>query len=169
MAPPRKGQEGGWRYSVSMQSHSSHETLQVGAVEGRILLSSKTAAPHSIVELRAPGGFRGPPMPHHHTRESCTWVVLEGTLVLTVDGEDRHVTAGEAAHLAPHQDFVWRNGDDEAPLRMLCIYTPGGFEQMLVKAMDILARTGSTAATPAELAAIMPALWREFGIGVTGR
>lgn len=132
----------------------------------RVLLPGSAGASHSMQEMRVPPGFHGPQIPHHHTRESCTWLVVEGSLALTVNGAELLVGAGEIAHVEPHDDFVWRNPSDAAPLRMVCIYSPGGFEQMLVKTADALAKRGVTEPTPEIMAEVMPPLWREFGIVV---
>jgi mannose-6-phosphate isomerase-like protein (cupin superfamily) len=38
---------------------------------------------------------------HRHERQEEVYVVLEGTLTLSIEGEDRDLAAGEAARVAP--------------------------------------------------------------------
>jgi len=143
-------------------------TLSFGRVQMRILLPSSAGAAHSIQEMQVPPGYRSPHPPIHHTRESCTWVVLEGTMELTANRTVHRVGPGQAAHVEPHDDFVWRNPSEAAPLRVVCLYAPGGVEQMLVKAAAALAERGVAEPTPEVMGEVMPPLWREFGIDVAG-
>lgn len=135
----------------------------MGPATLRFLLDASHRAAYAVVEFRVPPGFVGPPMPHHHTREEASFVVLEGALAITVDAEPRTVGAGGLAHVPPGVDFIWRNASTEHPARFLCIYAPAGFEQMFVDTAQAVAERGG-APTPETMREVMPAIWQRYGI-----
>ena len=134
----------------------------------RFLLEASRGGAYSVIEMRVAPGFVGPPMPHHHTREEASFVVLDGALALGIDGVERHVAAGGLAHLPPGVDFVWKNASADAPARFLCIYAPAGFEQMFVDTERAFAARGEPP-TPAAMREIMPPLWQRYGIELARR
>jgi quercetin dioxygenase-like cupin family protein len=74
-------------------------------------------------------GFPGPPL-HRHRELTDMFYVLEGTLTLTVDGEDREAPAGTFACVPPGTPHTFANRSD-APVRFLNFNFPGGFEDYM--------------------------------------
>ena len=95
-----------------------------------VLLSGKdTAGRLSLIDMHIPPG--GGPPPHRHDFEE-TFTLLEGELEATFRGEKRTVRAGETVHIpanAPHQ---FHNVSEEA-VRLLCICSPAGQEEMFIE------------------------------------
>jgi quercetin dioxygenase-like cupin family protein len=71
-------------------------------------------------------GFPGPPL-HRHRELTDMFYVLEGTLTLTVDGEDVEAKPGTFACVPPGTPHTFANRSD-APVRVLNFNIPGGFE-----------------------------------------
>ena len=95
-----------------------------------LLRSEETAGALALVENRAPGGFRGPPLHRHEFDE--TFYVLDGELTFQV--VDELVTAGPgevvfAPRGVPH---TFANRGD-APARYLIACTPAGFERYFAR------------------------------------
>jgi quercetin dioxygenase-like cupin family protein len=79
-----------------------------------------------FAETTVEAGFPGPP-PHTHERMTDMFYVLEGTLTIHVDGEDREAGPGTFACFPPGVVHTFANRSD-APVRFLGFSTPGGFE-----------------------------------------
>ena len=77
-------------------------------------------------ETTVEAGFPGPP-PHTHERMTDMFYVLEGTLTVHVDGEEREAGPGTFACFPPGVVHTFANRSD-APVRFLNFSTPGGFE-----------------------------------------
>ena len=92
----------------------------------------------SLTEVTLPTGFPGH-VPHTHERRLDSFYVLEGTL--TVRLGDRAIEAGPGSYavVPPGHVHTFANRS-EAPVRMLNLMAPGGFEQYLKEV--------ATAATP---------------------
>jgi len=92
-----------------------------GDGEGTFFLGESTIGP----------GFSGPP-PHRHERHLDSFFVLEGMLTLRLG--EREVEAGPGAYAAvpPGAVHTFSNRAD-APVRVLNVMAPGGFEQYLKK------------------------------------
>jgi len=81
----------------------------------------------SVLESRAPAGD-SPPYHIHHSEDEC-FHVLEGELVLLVDGEARRLRAGDT-YLAPKGvPHTYRVVSEEA--RLLVVTTKGDFERVV--------------------------------------
>jgi quercetin dioxygenase-like cupin family protein len=95
-----------------------------------VLLSGKdTAGRFCLVDMHIPPG--GGPPPHRHDFEE-SFILLEGEMEATFRGAKTTVKAGETIHIpanAPHQ---FRNVSD-APVRLLCICSPAGQEELFEK------------------------------------
>lgn len=135
----------------------------MGPASLRFLLDASRGGAFSIIELRVPPGFSGPPMPHRHTREEASFVVVEGALTMTIRGEAHRVAAGGLAHLPRGVDFTWQNASAEQPARFLCVYAPGGFEQMFLDVERAFAAHQGPP-TPEAMREIMPPIWRKYGL-----
>lgn len=92
-----------------------------------ILLAGKdTAGRYCLIDMHVPPG--GGPPPHRHDFEE-TFTLLEGEMQATFRGKTSTVRAGETIHIpanAPHQ---FHNASDK-PVRMLCICSPAGQEEL---------------------------------------
>jgi len=60
---------------------------------------------------------------HHHRLSEEIYFVLDGTGSMELDGERRHVAAGDAILIPPGGRHTLAN-DGEAPLRILCCCSP---------------------------------------------
>jgi mannose-6-phosphate isomerase-like protein (cupin superfamily) len=136
--------------------------IESGGAEIRVLLREEDGAAFSVCEFRAPPGFRGPPIPHHHTREETIFLILEGTLAITIRDTEHRVGPGELVHLPRGVDFVWCNASDTLPARFISVYCPAGFEQMFADAAETI---GNRPPTPELLREVMPPLWHKYGLG----
>lgn len=146
----------------TITSVESSQPRTLGPSSLRVLLDARQAA-FSVIEMQAPPGFAGPPIPHHHTREEAAFIVIDGALILQVGGRAHRLEAGGLAHLPRGVDFTWRNANDNAPARFLCVYSPAGFEQMFGDVERAFAEKGLDP-SPAAMREIMPGIWQKYGI-----
>ena len=120
----------------------------------------------TVIDFVNPPGF-APPL-HRHENEDEVFYVLEGSATFLCDGLEIAAGVGDLVHLPaglPHSFIV----DTSAPLRVLQITTPGGFEQFAREAGEP-ARTRTLPTeppSPAQLAA-MPGLARAFDMEILG-
>ena len=109
-----------------------------------ILVSGKdTAGRFCLIDMYVPPG--GGPPPHRHDFEE-TFSLLEGELEATFRGQKMIVRAGETLNIpanAPHQ---FHNSSDK-PVRMLCICSPSGNEE-LFEEVGVRVTTRTSAAPP---------------------
>jgi quercetin dioxygenase-like cupin family protein len=101
----------------------------VGDTYTLLLTGKDTAGRLSLIDMHVPPG--GGPPPHRHDFEE-TFIVLEGELAATFRGKQMTVQAGETIQIpanAPHQ---FHNSSDK-PVRMLCICSPAGQEEMFLE------------------------------------
>ena len=92
-------------------------TVKVGGVQSRGRLT--------VIDFVNPPGF-APPL-HRHEHEEEVFYVLEGAATFLCDGREIPAVPGDLVHLPaglPHTFIV----GDAAPLRVLQITTPAGFE-----------------------------------------
>jgi len=86
----------------------------------------------TVLEQRARRGF-SPPL-HVHHGEDTALLVLDGQLIVRIDGQDRQVAAGGFAWLprdVPHTFVV-----DSDEVHLLEFATPGGIEGFHIDASD---------------------------------
>lgn len=104
--------------------------VSVGASTVRVLsVGADTGGASSVEEIGVPAGFGGP-MAHIHRRTSHSWYVLEGELLLTVDGDPHAVPVGGFVHVPAGVPHTFANPSG-TPARMLELTTPGGFDEYL--------------------------------------
>ncbi|MFW6448200.1 MAG: cupin domain-containing protein [Halobacteriota archaeon] len=95
------------------------------------LTGDETDGACSVIEMRLPPGYEGPP--HVHGREDETFHVLEGEVVLTVGDETVVADAGTIVHGPRGVPHGHANvSDDEAVL--LTWVHPAGFEEFMARA-----------------------------------
>lgn len=73
--------------------------------------------------------------PHFHRRHVDAFYVLVGELEVTVDGETKHVQAGEIVAATPGTVHSFKNASDE-PVRFLNSHTPGLRFDEYIRKMD---------------------------------
>lgn len=121
----------------------------------------------TVMQLLAPRGD-SPPYHVHHTEDEC-FHVLEGELVLLVNGEAKRLAAGETLLAPKGIPHTYRVVSDQA--RMLVVTTHGDFERFVRAA----ARPAEAAEPPAPAAPPTPeqqtalaTLARRHGIELVG-
>ena len=120
----------------------------VGDTYTLLLTGEQTAGRFCLIDMHIPPG--GGPPPHRHDFEE-TFSLLEGELVATFRGQQSTVRAGETIHIpanAPHQ---FHNASD-SPVRLLCICSPAGQENMFLE-LGVSLPTRTTPPPPLDEAA----------------
>ncbi|HEX6389703.1 MAG TPA: cupin domain-containing protein [Solirubrobacteraceae bacterium] len=100
-------------------------------------------------EASIPPGFEVPP--HYHETLHDMFYVLEGTLTLLYDGEEREAGPGTFALVPPGIVHAFFNRSD-APVRLLNLSVPGGFEDYMRELAGHLASGDAT--TPGQIGKI---------------
>lgn len=106
-----------------------------------VRLGAEDAAGFSMVEYEVPARFSPPPHLHRHTRENAVAYILTGHLHYWFDDHDVVVGPGAVVHLPSGAWFRWANDSGEIA-RMLCMFSPAGFEQFFVDVMQEAAAAG---------------------------
>jgi len=103
----------------------------------RILISAEeTAGAMSMVEtLVKPGSG---PTYHSHAREDETFYVVSGTAEVWIDREIFRCEAGDRVFGSRNVFHTYRNVGN-TDLKMILVYTPGGFEQSFLERETLLA------------------------------
>jgi mannose-6-phosphate isomerase-like protein (cupin superfamily) len=83
----------------------------------------------SLTETTLPPGFPGP-VPHVHERTLDSFYVLDGVLTVALGDREAEAGPGSYAIVPPGNVHTFANRTD-APVRMLNLMAPGGFEQYL--------------------------------------
>ena len=95
-----------------------------------------------LLEVEGSYGPAGrPPPPHFHPAQDEHFEVLEGTLRVRVEGEERELGRGETIDIprgAKHQ--MWNGGDQ--PARVLWQTRPAGRTEQWFRSIDALQRSG---------------------------
>jgi quercetin dioxygenase-like cupin family protein len=120
----------------------------------------------TVIDFVNPPGF-APPL-HRHENEDEVFYVLEGGATFLCDGAEIPAVPGDLVHLPaglPHSFIVGAT----APLRVLQITTPSGFEQFAREAGGPAAtrRLPTEPPTPAQIAAL-PELAKVFDMEILG-
>lgn len=123
--------------------------------------SAETAGRLGVLVYGVAPRFVAPPVLHWHTRESWTAYVTRGTIRFRFAASVQEVGAGGVVHIPPYCKFAWENPSDEAA-EMLCVYTPGGFEQYFQEVTELAMRNPGK--TVQELMPQIVPLWAKYGI-----
>lgn len=110
-------------------------------------LAQSPDQPIAITDNVVPPAYPGP-VRHRHAVMTDIFYVLEGTLLLELDGEHRSLTAGGFALVPPGVVHTFSNPGD-VPTRFLNIYQPAGNEHYLKEVGQRLA--AGQPPTPAEM------------------
>jgi mannose-6-phosphate isomerase-like protein (cupin superfamily) len=125
--------------------------------------SEETGGAFALIESILPPATSGPPL-HLHTHEDETFYILEGALLVQVGEHQITLTPGCVGHLPKGIAHTFCN-PYAAPVRMLGLITPGGFERFFEESAALVAQTppGAVPDGAAQLA-----LARQFGSVVVG-
>lgn len=138
------------------------EPLRVGPNEVIIRLSAAQSGGRiGVTEYHVAPRFAAPPVPHWHTRDAWTAHVLRGTIRFRFADGPVDAAAGATVHVPPFCPFAWENPSEE-PAVMLCVYTPGGFEEFFRDAAALQAATPGR--SMAERMPQLLELWSRYGI-----
>ena len=110
-----------------------------------------------IIEYQ-PNPGPSPGMMHHHTRESWSAYVLEGSTRIRLDDDARELRPGDVVQVPRGRNFMWEEAAEGT--RMLFVYTPGGFERYFVEIAELF---GTGKPLP-ELLPRIVALSEKYGI-----
>jgi quercetin dioxygenase-like cupin family protein len=97
----------------------------IGILARVALPGEATGSSFAVVEQRGRLGFVTPR--HLHTRESETFIVLEGALEGWCEGKSFMVEAGQILHLPPNREHAFRVASEHAHHYVL--FAPAGFEE----------------------------------------
>jgi mannose-6-phosphate isomerase-like protein (cupin superfamily) len=104
--------------------------VEPGMVFKVIVSSKETGGAYAIVESIAEPGIGS--ITHRHHYEDEHFFVLEGAAHIVIDGKPIDLYPGQSATLPREVPHVWINRSDK-PLRVLAIFSPGGFEQLALE------------------------------------
>ena len=110
--------------------------------------AESTNGAYGLLESLVPAGS-APPLHVHHREDEAFWV-LEGALTVRCGAETWRAPAGSYVFLPRGTPHTFRV-DDDAPVRMLTLLTPGGGERFFVEG-----------GRPAERATLPPAAPPDF-------
>lgn len=122
-----------------------------------VLVGTEDLASMSVVDYRVGAGFAAPPALHHHLDLDWLAVVLEGRLTFVLDDGEHELARGDAVVVPCGADFAWRNAVADQEARMLCVYSPSGFERFFD---DVAAGI----AEGRNVAEVVPPLWERYGV-----
>jgi mannose-6-phosphate isomerase-like protein (cupin superfamily) len=103
----------------------------VGDTYTTLLDAAQTNGELSLVEAIVPVNA-GPP-PHTHLRESETFILLEGSLVVTAGDEKYEVEPGGVVYVPKGTTHSFTNLSSTRPARMYFLYAPGGMDGMFAE------------------------------------
>ena len=119
------------------------ELIELGPGRGRVKVGADDGIGSvTVIDFELAPESAGPP-PHLHEGITDSFWVLEGTLTVLMDGEERQAPAGSHVVIPPGNVHSVSNPSAE-PVRFLNISTPGGLERYLRE----------LAANPSDFAAI---------------
>jgi quercetin dioxygenase-like cupin family protein len=119
---------------LSKKSTSSHERedrwSEVTPGERYIIrvTSEEMNGAYSMLEVVA-GPRNGVPM-HVHENEEEHFIILEGKMFVANGDSRAEVTAGSSITIGKGVPHAWCNLSEDAPVRMLVLFTPGGLEEL---------------------------------------
>ncbi|EZP49980.1 cupin domain-containing protein [Sphingomonas sp. RIT328] len=132
-----------------------------GDLYGLIATRRHTGGRFTIYETVTPPGHGA--MPHRHSKESESFLMLDG--VLTVRSGDRalELRAGDFVTFPEGCTYGFRNETD-APVRFITFLIPGGLEDFLVEVGHPVDHAATGHAPSPESIEAMVDLGREYGV-----
>ena len=116
--------------SATINTVEATPTLAVVGEELRPLLTNDMGSPIEVVECRGPADA-GPP-PHHHPWDEI-YVMLEGEIEVSVDGQASVVGPGATVHVPAGTAHSFRNLSD---VRFLIITSKGNATRFFTQVSD---------------------------------
>ena len=114
------------------------EALKLTASESVTIRSSSP----ELLEVEGNYGPAGkPPPPHYHPAQDEHFELLEGSLRVRIEGEERELSPGDSLDIARGTKHQMWNGSDE-PARVLWQTRPGGRTEQWFRSLDALQRSG---------------------------
>ena len=95
------------------------------------LHSSEIGGAYAVFELTIAPYAPGPP-PHRHAEASEAFYILDGSLTMSVEGQDVIATPGTFSFVPPGTTHTFSN-PNPAPAKVFKIVSPGGFEDFFVE------------------------------------
>lgn len=96
-----------------MPFHDPTSYSEMGFTVSFVIPTAVTKGRYSMIDYAMPPGFGGPCLHHHSTAESI--YVLDGAIGVHLDGNERVLTRGEAAHIAEYEPHsFWNAGTGSA-------------------------------------------------------
>ena len=121
---------------IAVRSNEGEARWWMGSLAVIKARGTDTAGQMTIVEITEPPGTEAPLHVHH--REDEGFWVLEGDVTFEVGGKTIEAGAGDFA-FGP-RDIPHRYKVGDAGCRMLFIFTPAGFEDLLIKSSEPASR-----------------------------
>lgn len=102
--------------------------LQPGeGVDGNTALKASRRSTHGTLSITDSVTIGGAPL-HVHREDDEVFYVLDGTLLVTIDGQTHRLPPGGVAYIPAGLPHAW---DTEGEARLLIITAPGGLEEFL--------------------------------------
>ena len=95
------------------------------------LHNSEIGGAYALFELTVPPYGPGPP-PHRHAETSEAFYILDGSLTMSVEGQELIATPGSFSFVPPGMTHAYSN-PNPAPAKVFKIISPGGFEDFFVE------------------------------------
>jgi len=134
--------------------------MRVGPNEITLKLHRGTS--FSMIEYKVGPRFVAPPVLHWHEDTDFSGIVLEGNVQFRFEGDRvEEIGAGGVLYVERNTKFAWANPDD-APARVMFIYSPAGFEQYFVELEQLL--LGNPGKAIPELMPLIAPLWEKYKI-----
>ena len=119
----------------------------------------------AAIEMEAPPGFAAPPMRHRHLDLDWQGYVVAGSVAMELDGKPVTIPEGGLVAVPRGVAFKWWNASATEPVRWICTYAPGGFEQYFVELLAAMSALGRPP-TRDDLMTVVPPLWKKYNIEV---
>jgi quercetin dioxygenase-like cupin family protein len=120
----------------------------VGDVYRFMATGEDTGGKYALCEAIVPPG--GGPPPHIHSREEEGFLILEGEITFTINGERVVAKPGTFANMPIGTPHSFKNESGQ-PAKMLILVAPAGLEQMFFSVGVLLADGATTALPPTKV------------------
>jgi quercetin dioxygenase-like cupin family protein len=111
-----------------------------------ILPSATTGGVVAVVDVEIAAGTAGPPL-HIHPTSDETFLMLDGVLLVRLDGEVAQLGAGDVVHITRGTSHSFATPQSSGA-HFLTLHTPGGFEEFHAEAADAERRRGAPLLPP---------------------
>ena len=95
------------------------------------LHSSEIGGAYAVFELTVAPYGKGP-LPHRHAETSEAFYILEGSLTMSIEGQELIAPPGTFSFVPPGTTHTYSN-PNPAPAKVFKIISPGGFEDFFVE------------------------------------